>query len=246
MLWEITRFFLLAIELSVIILGLAFGRFLIFFSFSVCCFCFFLHGRPIANIQLYSLSNFKCKYMCVQLVVCIKPCFFVQSSGHLESKSSIKRVLAITAVLALGYSITQVMADDERIINHNYSTDNFLAEHLCWIVFLYVVKVCHLSRAHWRSCIQTVTCLQRTSTSTVMAGDTFGWPAPASSSWSAACVQTSVEAVWEISSYSYTTDAWWWSYFFVFQVYSLIVILPKTPVRERISLPCELQILDQK
>ncbi|KAG2471122.1 TPRA1 protein, partial [Polypterus senegalus] len=51
-LWEITRFFLLAIELSVIILGLAFG--------------------------------------------------------HLESKSSIKRVLAITAVLALAYSITQV------------------------------------------------------------------------------------------------------------------------------------------
>ncbi|KAF0035159.1 hypothetical protein F2P81_012917 [Scophthalmus maximus] len=50
-LWEITRFFLLAIELSVVILGLAFG--------------------------------------------------------HLESKSSIKRVLAITAVLALGYSITQ-------------------------------------------------------------------------------------------------------------------------------------------
>ncbi|XP_066554456.1 transmembrane protein adipocyte-associated 1 homolog [Amia ocellicauda] len=50
-LWEITRFFLLAIELSVIILGLAFG--------------------------------------------------------HLESNSSIKRVLAITAVLALGYSITQ-------------------------------------------------------------------------------------------------------------------------------------------
>ncbi|XP_056462501.1 transmembrane protein adipocyte-associated 1 homolog [Gadus chalcogrammus] len=51
-LWEITRFFLLAIELSVIILGLAFG--------------------------------------------------------HLESKSSIKRVLAITAVLALAYSITQL------------------------------------------------------------------------------------------------------------------------------------------
>ncbi|KAG5836256.1 hypothetical protein ANANG_G00252660 [Anguilla anguilla] len=50
-LWEITRFFLLTIELSVIILGLAFG--------------------------------------------------------HLESKSSIKRVLAITAVLALVYSITQ-------------------------------------------------------------------------------------------------------------------------------------------
>ncbi|XP_073501040.1 transmembrane protein adipocyte-associated 1 [Phyllobates terribilis] len=50
-LWEITRFFLLAIELSVIILGLAFG--------------------------------------------------------HLESKSSVKRVLAITAVLSLGYSVTQ-------------------------------------------------------------------------------------------------------------------------------------------
>ncbi|KAM4023068.1 transmembrane protein adipocyte-associated 1 isoform 1-T3 [Anomaloglossus baeobatrachus] len=50
-LWEITRFFLLAIELSVIILGIAFG--------------------------------------------------------HLESKSSVKRVLAITAVLSLGYSVTQ-------------------------------------------------------------------------------------------------------------------------------------------
>ncbi|XP_040264511.1 transmembrane protein adipocyte-associated 1 isoform X1 [Bufo bufo] len=50
-LWEITRFFLLAIELSVIILGLAFG--------------------------------------------------------HLESKSSVKRVLAITAVLSLAYSVTQ-------------------------------------------------------------------------------------------------------------------------------------------
>uniref|UniRef100_A0A8D2GZ09 Integral membrane protein GPR175 n=1 Tax=Urocitellus parryii TaxID=9999 RepID=A0A8D2GZ09_UROPR len=50
-LWEITRFFLLAIELSVVILGLAFG--------------------------------------------------------HLESKSSIKRVLAITIVLSLAYSVTQ-------------------------------------------------------------------------------------------------------------------------------------------
>ncbi|XP_015148570.2 transmembrane protein adipocyte-associated 1 homolog isoform X1 [Gallus gallus] len=50
-LWEITRFFLLAIELSVVILGLAFG--------------------------------------------------------HLESKSSVKRVLAITTVLSLAYSVTQ-------------------------------------------------------------------------------------------------------------------------------------------
>lgn len=29
-------------------------------------------------------------------------------AGHLESKSSVKRVLAITAVLSLGYSVTQV------------------------------------------------------------------------------------------------------------------------------------------
>ncbi|XP_028575031.2 transmembrane protein adipocyte-associated 1 [Podarcis muralis] len=50
-LWEITRFFLLAIELSMVILGLAFGR--------------------------------------------------------LESKSSVKRVLAITTVLSLAYSVTQ-------------------------------------------------------------------------------------------------------------------------------------------
>ncbi|KAI5109177.1 transmembrane protein adipocyte-associated 1-like [Silurus meridionalis] len=72
-LWESTRFFLLTIELSVVILGLAFG--------------------------------------------------------HLESKSSIKRVLAITAVLALAYSITQgtleilypdqhLSADDFNIYGH--------------------------------------------------------------------------------------------------------------------------------
>lgn len=38
------------------------------------------------------------------------------SLGHLESKSSIKRVLAITAVLALAYSITQVTINVE---DHN-------------------------------------------------------------------------------------------------------------------------------
>ncbi|XP_046870103.1 transmembrane protein adipocyte-associated 1 homolog isoform X3 [Hypomesus transpacificus] len=68
-LWEITRFFLLTIELSVIILGLAFG--------------------------------------------------------HLESKSSIKRVLAITAVLALGYSITQgtleILYPDEHLSAEDFN-----------------------------------------------------------------------------------------------------------------------------
>lgn len=39
--------------------------------------------------------------------------FLFLVSGHLESKSSIKRVLAITAVLALGYSITQVTVNDK-------------------------------------------------------------------------------------------------------------------------------------
>lgn len=72
-LWEITRFFVLAIELSVIILGLAFG--------------------------------------------------------HLESRSSVKRVLAITTVLSLLYSIIQgtleilypdkhLSADDFNIYGH--------------------------------------------------------------------------------------------------------------------------------
>lgn len=32
-------------------------------------------------------------------------------SGHLESKSSIKRVLAITTVLSLAYSVTQVRGE---------------------------------------------------------------------------------------------------------------------------------------
>ena len=39
MLWEITRFFLLAIELSVIILGLAFGEFAPLVSVLIYCIC---------------------------------------------------------------------------------------------------------------------------------------------------------------------------------------------------------------
>ncbi|KAI4883058.1 hypothetical protein NFI96_029350 [Prochilodus magdalenae] len=110
-LWEITRFFLLTIELSVIILGLAFGR------------------------------------LC-----------------HLESKSSIKRVLAITAVLALAYSITQgaleILYPDQHL-----SADDFNIYG-------------HGGRHFWLA---------------------------------SSC--------------------------FFFLIYSLIVILPKTPIRERISLP---------
>ncbi|XP_056294425.1 transmembrane protein adipocyte-associated 1 homolog [Pseudoliparis swirei] len=107
-LWEITRFFLLAIELSVVILGLAFG--------------------------------------------------------HLESKSSIKRVLAITAVLALGYSITQGTLEILYPDNHLSAEDFNIYGH----------------------------------------GGRHFWLA-------SSC--------------------------FFFLVYSLIVILPKTPLRERISLP---------
>ncbi|XP_061642101.1 transmembrane protein adipocyte-associated 1 homolog [Phyllopteryx taeniolatus] len=107
-LWEITRFFLLAIELSVVILGLAFG--------------------------------------------------------HLESNSSIKRVLAITAVLALAYSITQgtleILYPDSHLSAEDFNIYGHGGRHF-WLA---------------SSC-------------------------------------------------------------FFFLVYSLIVILPKTPVRERISLP---------
>ncbi|MCI4375370.1 hypothetical protein PGIGA_G00108680 [Pangasianodon gigas] len=107
-LWEITRFFLLTIELSVVILGLAFG--------------------------------------------------------HLESKSSIKRVLAITAVLALAYSITQgtleILYPDQHL-----SADDFNIYG-------------HGGRHFWLA---------------------------------SSC--------------------------FFFLVYSLIVVLPKTPIRERIPLP---------
>ncbi|XP_073707752.1 transmembrane protein adipocyte-associated 1 homolog [Garra rufa] len=107
-LWEITRFFLLAIELSVIILGLAFG--------------------------------------------------------HLESKSSIKRVLAITAVLSLAYSITQGTLEIQFPDKHLSAKDFNIYGH----------------------------------------GGRHFWLA-------SSC--------------------------FFFLVYSLIVILPKTPIRERISLP---------
>ncbi|XP_051567363.1 transmembrane protein adipocyte-associated 1 homolog [Myxocyprinus asiaticus] len=107
-LWEISRFFLLAIELSVIILGLAFG--------------------------------------------------------HLESKSSIKRVLAITAVLSLAYSITQGTLEIRYPDKHLSAKDFNIYGH----------------------------------------GGRHFWLA-------SSC--------------------------FFFLVYFLIVILPKTPIRERISLP---------
>ncbi|XP_018580822.2 transmembrane protein adipocyte-associated 1 homolog [Scleropages formosus] len=107
-LWEITRFFLLAIELSVIILGLVFG--------------------------------------------------------HLESKSSIKRVLAITTVLSLGYSVTQgtleILYPDEHLSAEDFNIYGHGGRHF-WLA---------------SSC-------------------------------------------------------------FFFLTYSLIVILPKTRIRERISLP---------
>ncbi|XP_011374358.1 transmembrane protein adipocyte-associated 1 isoform X3 [Pteropus vampyrus] len=107
-LWEITRFFLLAIELSVVILGLAFG--------------------------------------------------------HLESKSSIKRVLAITTVLSLAYSVTQGTLEILYPDSHLSAEDFNIYGH---------------------------------------GGRQF----------------------WLVSSC------------FFFLVYSLVVILPKTPLKERISLP---------
>ncbi|XP_076125430.1 transmembrane protein adipocyte-associated 1 homolog [Alosa pseudoharengus] len=93
-LWEITRFFLLAIELSVIILGLAFG--------------------------------------------------------HLESKSSIKRVLAITAVLALGYSITQgtleILYPDEHLSAEDFNIYGHGGRHFwlassCFFFLIYSLIV---------------------------------------------------------------------------------------------------------
>ncbi|XP_030314053.1 transmembrane protein adipocyte-associated 1 isoform X2 [Calypte anna] len=107
-LWEITRFFLLAIELSVVILGLAFG--------------------------------------------------------HLESKSSVKRVLAITTVLSLAYSVTQgtleILYPDSHLSAEDFNIYGHGGRHF-WLA---------------SSC-------------------------------------------------------------FFFLVYSLVVILPKTPLKDRISLP---------
>uniref|UniRef100_A0A8D1NGQ3 Integral membrane protein GPR175 n=1 Tax=Sus scrofa TaxID=9823 RepID=A0A8D1NGQ3_PIG len=100
-LWEITRFFLLAIELSVVILGLAFG--------------------------------------------------------HLESKSSIKRVLAITTVLSLAYSVTQgtleilypdahLSAEDFNIYGHGGR--QFWLVSSCFFFLRGGASTC--TRASWR------------------------------------------------------------------------------------------------
>nr|XP_054606803.1 transmembrane protein adipocyte-associated 1 homolog isoform X3 [Nothobranchius furzeri] len=101
-LWEITRFFLLAIELSVIIFGLAFG--------------------------------------------------------HLESKSSIKRVLAITAVLALAYSITQgtleILYPDNHLSAKDFNIYGHGGRHF-WLVsscffFLVYSTIVILPKTHLR------------------------------------------------------------------------------------------------
>uniref|UniRef100_A0AAX7V0C1 Integral membrane protein GPR175 n=1 Tax=Astatotilapia calliptera TaxID=8154 RepID=A0AAX7V0C1_ASTCA len=142
-LWEITRFFLLAIELSVIILGLAFG--------------------------------------------------------HLESKSSIKRVLAITAVLALAYSVTQVMADGRlNIVSNDYHHD------ILWQEILHADEL-----------------------NNTLSQGTLEILYPDS--------HLSAE---DFNIYGHGGRHFWLaSSCFFFLVYSLIVILPKTPIRERISLP---------
>uniref|UniRef100_A0A8D0AY13 Integral membrane protein GPR175 n=1 Tax=Salvator merianae TaxID=96440 RepID=A0A8D0AY13_SALMN len=93
-LWEITRFFLLAIELSMVILGLAFG--------------------------------------------------------HLESKSSVKRVLAITTVLSLAYSVTQgtleirypdarLSAEDFNIYGHGGRHFWLASSSFFFLVYSFVV-----------------------------------------------------------------------------------------------------------
>lgn len=88
-LWEITRFFLLAIELSVVILGLAFGASAAGASA--------LSAPPWLGPAPTTVTwAGSCRLNSTFL------------PGHLESKSSIKRVLAITTVLSLAYSVTQV------------------------------------------------------------------------------------------------------------------------------------------
>ncbi|ETE71018.1 Transmembrane protein adipocyte-associated 1-like protein, partial [Ophiophagus hannah] len=95
-LWEITRFFLLAIELSMVILGLAFG--------------------------------------------------------HLESKSSVKRVLGITTVLSLAYSVTQgtleirypdaqLSAEDFNIYSHGGRHFWLASSSFFFLVYSFVVML---------------------------------------------------------------------------------------------------------
>nr|DBA18509.1 TPA: hypothetical protein GDO54_016746 [Pyxicephalus adspersus] len=101
-LWEITRFFLLAIELSVIILGLAFG--------------------------------------------------------HLESKSSVKRVLAITAVLSLGYSVTQgtleILYPDSHLSAQDFNIYGHGGRHFwlvssCFFFLTYTYNSIKRSASYW-------------------------------------------------------------------------------------------------
>lgn len=68
-----------------------------------CCKGFFVH------LIMCLTENLFCFYIVLFYIVILFFFYLLHVSGHLESKSSIKRVLAITAVLSLGYSITQVM-----------------------------------------------------------------------------------------------------------------------------------------
>lgn len=134
-----------------------------------------------------SISKISASVSALDLIMTEHLCCFISNPlpppplhlpGHLESKSSIKRVLAITAVLSLGYSITQVKTP------------------VCGKMVFYVQWCLLSSREHWRSCTQTVTCLQKTSTFMVTEDDIFGWPAPVSSSWSVVCIHVPLSFIW--------------------------------------------------
>lgn len=118
-LWISVRFFLLATEMSVVVFGLAFGKYAFCLSFITCFLC-----TASALVSLF---------------FCI--------IGHLDSRSSIRHVLLVTSLISLGFSISQavleMMSPDEHF--HVDSKDYNLFGHggmLFWfassIVFAFV------------------------------------------------------------------------------------------------------------
>lgn len=104
-LWVIVKFFLLMTEMSVVIFGLAFGRF---------------------NTSVKSDRE-------TRILPCRRTKYFTNSftmfqKGHLDSRSSIRYVLIVTSTISLAYSLCQgsleILAHDDNFHVNSTNHDN--------------------------------------------------------------------------------------------------------------------------
>lgn len=141
-----------------------------------CCKDFFVH------LIMCLTENLFCFYIVLFYIVIL---FFFLPSSCLRSPGEQVQYKACTGDHSRAVSglLHHTGNDPEVISNCRWGS----AVPFWKTGLLHAMTLTLYSREPLRSCTQTVTCPLRTSTFTVMEDDTFGWPAPASSSWSVGC-----------------------------------------------------------